>query len=79
MMIPIPAEGRLAKVAWQEAAMEVPGITALEITIPIGGRVRPLPEGDRYLGFLFATGEDPQGVEASLREAHGLLEIVIEP
>jgi len=79
MMIPIPAEGRLRKVAWQEAAMEVPGITALEITIPIGGWVRPLPEGDRYLGFLFATGEDPRAVEASLREAHGLLEIVIEP
>lgn len=79
MMIPIPAEGYLRRVAWQEAAMEVPGITALEITIPIGGRVRPLPEGDRYLGFLFANGEDPQGVEASLREAHDLLEIVIEP
>ncbi|MBU1866431.1 MAG: ATP-grasp domain-containing protein [Actinobacteria bacterium] len=79
MMLPIPAEGVLRRVGWQGAAMEVPGITALEITVPIGQRVRPLPEGDRYLGFLFAAGDDPDDVAAALREAHGLLQIVIEP
>jgi len=78
MMLPIPKEGVLRRVGWQEAAMEVPGITALEVTIPIGRRVRPLPEGDRYLGFLFAAADDADQVEASLREAHSLLEIVIE-
>jgi hypothetical protein len=30
----------------------------------------PLPEGDRYLGFLFARGPSPEAVEAALREAH---------
>ncbi|MFH2071638.1 MAG: ATP-grasp domain-containing protein, partial [Actinomycetota bacterium] len=79
MMLPIPSEGVLRRVGWQGAAMEVPGITALEITVPIGQRVRPLPEGDRYLGFLFAAGDDPDDVAAALREAHGLLQIVIEP
>ncbi len=79
MMLPIPVEGVLRTVGWQGAAMEVPGITGLEITIPIGQRVRPLPEGDRYLGFLFASGVAAGDVEASLREAHGLLDIVIEP
>ena len=39
--------------------------------------VRPLPEGDRYLGFLFARGETPEQVERTLRTAHGQLEIVI--
>ena len=39
-------------------AAAVPGITGLTITIPLGQPVHPLPEGDRYLGFVFAEGED---------------------
>jgi len=78
MMIPIPSDGVLRAVRGREAVAEVPLVTSLEITIPIGRRLRPLPEGDRYLGFLFASGDDPIRVEAALREAHGLLEFVIE-
>jgi hypothetical protein len=37
-----------------------------------------LPEGDRYLGFLFAEGLTPQAVEAALREAHAKLDIRID-
>ena len=37
-----------------------------------------LPEGDRYLGFLFARGDTPAEVERSLRAAHACLEIVID-
>jgi biotin carboxylase len=79
MMLPIPADGVLRAVRWREAAMEVPGITGLEITVPIGRRVRRLPEGDRYLGFLFAAAETPAEVEAALREAHAVLEIHVDP
>ncbi len=78
MMLPIPTDGVLAEVRGREAVAEVPLVTSLEVTIPIGGPVRPLPEGDRYLGFLFASGDDPAEVEAALREAHGLLEFVID-
>ena len=78
MMLPIPAAGILRAVRGKEAIAEVPLITSLEITIPVGKRVRPLPEGDRYLGFLFASGDEPGLVEAALREAHGLLEFVID-
>jgi len=38
-----------------------------------------LPEGDSYLGFIFARGESPDEVEAALREAHRRLRFVIEP
>jgi biotin carboxylase len=79
MMLPIPADGVLRAVRWREAAMEIPGITGLEITIPVGQRVRRLPEGDRYLGFLFAAGETSADVEAALREAHAVLDIQIDP
>jgi hypothetical protein len=57
----------------------VPGIEDLTITIPPGQEVIPLPEGDRYLGFLFARQETPDGVEMALREAYGCLDVVITP
>jgi len=53
----------------------VPGVTGLDVSIAPGRRVRPLPEGDRYLGFLFAKAETPEEVEATLRQAHGMLEV----
>lgn len=79
MMLPIPAAGVLRGVEGRDEALAVPGVTDLEITIPLGGEVVPLPEGDRYLGFLFARGETPEGVEASLREAHRRLRFDITP
>ena len=78
MMIPIPARGTLVRVGNVERARAVPGIEGLEITIPVGQKVEPLPEGDRYLGFLFAAANDPAEVESSLRRAHALLDIAIE-
>jgi biotin carboxylase len=77
MMIPIPRAGILEEVRGQDRARAVPGIAGLELTIGPGRHVKPLPEGDRYLGFLFARADDPEGVEQALRTAHGHLEIVI--
>ena len=77
MMIPIPRAGILEEVRGQDRARAVTGIAGLEITIGPGRHVIPLPEGDRYLGFLFARADGPEGVENALRTAHGQLEIVI--
>ena len=52
----------------------MPGITGLEITIPPGRQVVPLPEGDRYLGLPVRRGETPADVEAALRAAHAALD-----
>jgi biotin carboxylase len=79
MMIPIPRAGTLVDVEGQARARGVPGIGGLEITIARGRPVVPLPEGDRYLGFLFARGPTADAVERSLREAHALLRVRIEP
>ena len=79
MMIPIASAGILRSVRGREAVAEVPGIQEITITLPIGRPVRPLPEGDRYLGFIIARGDDPGFVEGALREAHSLLDIVIDP
>ena len=78
MMLPIPRAGMLREVHGRDEALAVPGIEGLVITIPTGGRVVPLPEGDRYLGFMFARAETPAQAEGALREAHRRLEIVIE-
>ena len=78
MMIPIPRGGTLVQVDGQEQARAVPGVGGLEITIARGRPVVPLPEGDRYLGFLFARGSTADAVERSLREAHSCLGIRIE-
>lgn len=77
MMIPIPKAGILGEVRGKTAAHCVDGIVEVNITIPIGGEVVPLPEGARYLGFIFARAETPEAVEAALREAHRQLEFVI--
>ena len=77
MMLPIPRAGRLREVRGQDEARAVPGIVGLEISIGRDRPVRPLPEGDRYLGFLFARGETPAQVEHALRAAHERLEIDI--
>ena len=79
MMLPIPTAGTLIAVTGRDAAIGTPGIVGLEITIPTGRHVVPLPEGDRYLGFLFAVGSTPQEVEASLRTAHARLDVAIRP
>ena len=57
----------------------MPGIEDVTITIPLGHEVVPLPEGNKYLGFIFARESTPQKVEAALRDAHGRLEFVIDP
>jgi biotin carboxylase len=77
MMIPIPRAGVLRRVDAVDSGLEVPGIRSIEITTPLGATLRPVPEADRYLGFIFASGPDPRAVEQSLREAHSRLLIDI--
>jgi biotin carboxylase len=79
MMIPIPRAGILRQVRGLEEARQVPGIDDISITIPIGHEVVPLPEGSKYLGFIFARDDTPAAVEAALRASHGRLTLVITP
>jgi biotin carboxylase len=78
MMLPIPRRGRLGDVSNLDEALSIPGITGIEITVPRGEVVVPLPEGDRYLGFVFSRGLSPDDAESSLRRASDTLEIHID-
>ena len=79
MMLPIPGEqpGRLEAVDGIDAARSLPGILDVTVTVPIGERVVPLPEGNRYLGFIFARAESAEMVEQALRDAYALMKFVI--
>jgi biotin carboxylase len=79
MMIPISRAGILRQVRGLEEARQVPGIDDISITIPIGHEVVPLPEGSKYLGFIFARDDTPAAVEAVLRESHRRLTVDISP
>ncbi len=77
MMLPIERAGTLVEVRGRDDALAVEGIVGLEITVPVGRTLTPLPDGDRYLGFLFARAETPAAVEAALREAAARIVMVI--
>ena len=77
LMLPVERGGVLQRVDGQAEARAVAGITGLSITIAPGQAVRPLPWGDRYLGFLFAAGRKSVDVEAALRDARRKLQAVI--
>ena len=79
MMIPIPSGGVLKEVRGESKAKRVHGIEEVNILIPLGKKIVPLPEGHEYLGFIFSRGESPEIVEASLREAHRELEFIMDP
>jgi biotin carboxylase len=79
MMLPIRAAGILERVSGQAEALAIDGVVGLEITISAGGAVVPLPEGDRYLGFIFARGPTAADVEVALRRAEAALEVVVGP
>jgi L-amino acid ligase C-terminal domain 2 len=77
MMIPIPRGGVLEEVRGLDEARAVPDIEDVTISLHKGQDVVPLPEGSRYLGFIFSRAADPARAEAALREAHRHLHFVI--
>ena len=77
MMIPVPNAGTLRSVHGLDAAREQAHIHGVEISILRGQPVVPLPEGNRYLGFIFAAAKTPGTVEQALTRAHSLLRFEI--
>lgn len=78
LMIPTPLSGILVAVSGEEETRAIPGITGIDFTIRPGGHVVAPPEGERYLGFVYARAETPEEVESALREAMATLEVQLE-
>ncbi len=78
LMIPTPTSGTLAAVAGEAETRAIPGITGIDFTIRPGGRIVAPPEGERYLGFVYARAGSPDEVESALRKAMSTLEVQLE-
>ena len=70
-MIPVPRAGIYQTACGVDDAAAI--ADEVTITAKEGQRVLPLPEGNTYLGFLFAYGETALSVENRLRRAHEAL------
>ncbi|MFZ0014427.1 MAG: ATP-grasp domain-containing protein [Acidimicrobiia bacterium] len=78
LMIPTPASGTLRAVGGQEETRRIPGITGIDLTMVPGDRVYAPPDGERYLGFVYARADRPEEVESALRKAMSTLEVQLE-
>jgi biotin carboxylase len=78
LMIPIPRAGEFVSVDGLDRVRSLENISAIDITTTPGSRVDPPPEGDRYLGFIFARGPERDAVENTLRQAMEMVDVVIE-
>lgn len=79
LMIPIPAAGILKRVEGILPAQRIPYIKDVTIEVRDGYELIPLPEGNSYLGFIFAEAPTVKEAEQALRDAHDCLNIVIAP
>jgi hypothetical protein len=79
MMIPIKEPGLLKRVEGLLLARKTMNIDKVDIMIREGHELTPLPEGNQYLGYIFASGESSESVTASIREAYEHLTFVVAP
>lgn len=75
LMIPIPSAGSFAGIPNLDEIAEIEGISGIEMTAPLGAPLAPPPEGDRYIGFVFARADTPEEVTRALITARDLVEV----
>jgi len=78
MMMPNEKMGILKEMRGIEDALNVKGVTDLQITVKPGEKLVPLPKGDRYLGFIFAEEKYQELVIKALKNAWSKIEVVLE-
>lgn len=79
LMVPIPGAGILKRVEGLLDAQRVPFIKDVMIEVREGYELVPLPEGNSYLGFIFAEAPTVKQAEQALRDAHACLNFVLAP
>ncbi len=77
MMMPILKTGVLKEVKNIESAKHIPGIEDIVITVAPEQEIESMPQGSKYLGFIFARGESAQFVEKSIRKAYNQLDVIV--
>lgn len=78
LMIPTPDSGILRTVNGVDDVRSIEGVTGVDLTMVPGDEVVAPPDGERYLGFVYARSDSPQQVESALRKAMATLEVQLE-
>ena len=78
LMIPTPVSGTLHAVGGEDETRAIPGVTGIDFTMVPGDRLAAPPEGEGYLGFVYARSDRPEEVESALRKAMETLEVQLE-
>lgn len=79
MMIPIKEKGLLKRVEGLLEANKIKHIDKIDIIIREGHELVPLPEGNQYLGYIFASAKSSEQVISAIREAYVCLKFVTAP
>ena len=79
MMIPIRKQGLLKRVEGMLEAKRVEHIDSIDVIIPQGHELVPLPEGNQYLGYIFASADTPEQATEAIRKAHDKLDFITAP
>ncbi len=79
MMIPVKEKGLLKRVEGLLDANKEKYIDKIDIIIREGHELVPLPDGNQYLGFIFASADSPEQVTAAIREAYAKLRFITAP
>lgn len=79
MMIPIKEKGLLRRVEGLLDANKIKHIDKIDIIIREGHELVPLPEGNQYLGYIFASAESAERVTSAIREAYAHLKFITAP
>lgn len=77
MMVPVSKTGVFQGVGGIDEAKSVEGVTEVVVSAHRGQRVVPLPDESRYLGFVFARGQEASDVVRALREGVARLDFRI--
>lgn len=79
MMIPVLQTGLLKRVEGLLAANKIEHIDKIDIIIQQGHELVPLPEGNQYLGYIFASAATTEQVTTAIRESYALLKFITVP
>jgi len=79
MMIPIKQKGLLKRVEGLLAARKVKHIDKVDIIIQQGHELIPLPEGNQYLGYIFASAQTSEMAVTAIRRAYEQLKFISTP
>lgn len=79
LMIPVTKKGILKRIEGLLEAGKVEFIEDINIQLRDGYELTPLPEGNSYLGFVFAKAPSFEQVEHALRDAYSRLNVVVAP